>query len=82
MNLKDRLQSIKFGIQLPPWYEEKLRIWAKWKGTTRANLAANIIQARIEANWPDIEAELSAAAVANDVSKEDFIKELLNGDED
>lgn len=74
--------SIKFGIQLPEWYERELRLWAKLKGVPRAALAANIIQARIEANRAEIQAQLAAIAQYRGISVDDLIKEWLNGGED
>lgn len=73
---------IKFGIQLPEWYERDLRLWAKLKGTSRATLAANIVQARIEANRKEIEQQVAAIAQHRGISTEDLIKEWLNGGED
>lgn len=82
MSLKDSNQPVKFGIQLPAYYERWLRLWAWVKGSSRANLAGNILQSRIEANREQIERDLSAIAVREGVSKDELIKEILNGDSD
>ncbi len=73
---------IKFGIQLPEWYERELRLWAKLKGVPRAALAANIIQARIEANRAEIQAQLAAIAQYRGIPVEELVKEWLNGGEE
>ncbi len=73
--------NVKYSIQLPEWYDWKLKVWAKFKGTTRATLSANILQARIEANWNDLEKDIQDAANRLSVSKEQFIDGLLQ-DED
>ncbi|NDJ19466.1 hypothetical protein [Myxacorys almedinensis] len=77
------MSPIKFGIQLPPRYDRKLRLWAKLKGAARATLAANIIQARIEANWADIDQELNGIAAEQGISRQELEAQMLNGgDED
>lgn len=81
-NNSEQDKAIKFGIQLPPWYERKLRLWAKVKGTTRANLAANVIQSRIEVNWAEIEKEIATIALHRGIKPEELIAEWLNGGED
>lgn len=70
---------VKFGIQLPEWYERELRLWAKLKGTTRANLAANVVQNRIEENREKNERQIEAIARYRGISVDDLIKEWLNG---
>jgi len=70
---------VRFGIQLPENYDRKLRLWAKLKGTSRATLAANIVQSRIESNWAEIEKELEFVAGYKKVSVEDLERDLLNG---
>ena len=75
-------EAIKFSIQLPPWFERRLRLWAKVKGTTRATLAANIIQSRIEANREQIDADMAAIAAYLGTTVEALEKDWLNGGED
>lgn len=74
---------VRFSVSLPDWYERKLRLWAKLKGTNRATLMGNVVQARIEANWTDIEKELEAIAAYQGKTLEELETEWLNGgDED
>lgn len=63
---------VRFSVGLPEWYERKLRLWAALKGTNRATLAANIVQARIEANWSDVERELDAIAKHLSITREEL----------
>lgn len=76
------MAPIKFGIQLPPRYDRKLRLWAKLKGTARATLAANIVQARIEANWSDIDKELDAIAAEQGITRQELEVQMLKGGDD
>lgn len=73
---------VRFSISLPDWYVRKLRLWAKLKGTNRATLTANIVQARIEANWAEIERELEAIAKFQGKTLEELEAEWLNGGDD
>lgn len=75
-------KPVKFVIQLPPWYDRKLRLWARVKGTQRATLAANIIQARIEANWPDVERELDRIAESLGVTREHLEIDWVNEEDE
>lgn len=75
-------EVIKFGIQLPEWYERELRLWARLKGVPRAALAANIIQSRIEANREECRQQIEAIAQYRGISVDDLIKEWLNGGDD
>jgi hypothetical protein len=68
---------VRFTIGLPDWYHRKLVLWAKLKGTTRATLAANIVQNRIEANWPEIERELEAIAKYQGLTLDELIEQWL-----
>jgi hypothetical protein len=74
--------TVKFGIQLPDWYDRKLRLWAKLKGVPRATLAANVLQARIEANWNDVEKELEDIATREGTTRTQLEAEWLNGGEE
>lgn len=69
----------RFNVSLPDWYDRKLKIWARIKGTARATLASNIIQSRIEANWPEIERELEAIAKYQGKTREQIEADWLNG---
>lgn len=75
-------QSIKYTIQLPDHYERKLRLWAKFKGQSRAGLSANIIQARIEANWPEIQRDMEAIAKRQGIALEDLESQWLDESDD
>ncbi|NJR61888.1 MAG: hypothetical protein HC769_25500 [Cyanobacteria bacterium CRU_2_1] len=71
------LEMVRFTISLPDWYYRKLLLWAKLKGTNRATLSANIIQARIEVNWADIERELETIAKYEGKTLEELQQEWL-----
>jgi hypothetical protein len=75
-------ENIRFTVQLPPWYDRKLRLWAKLKGTARATLMANVVQARIEANWADVERDIEAISTQRGITRQDLEAEWLNGGED
>lgn len=68
---------VRIGITLPEWYERKLVLWAKIKGTNRATLISNIVQARIEANWEQIEKDLQSIADYRGVTTDELIAEWL-----
>jgi hypothetical protein len=72
---------VRFGISLPEWYHRKLLLGAKLKGTNRATLGANIVQNKIEADWPDIQKELEAIAKYRGISVEELESQWLNEDE-
>lgn len=63
---------VRFSVSLPDWYERKLRLWAALKGTNRATLAGNILQARVEANWVDVDREIDAVAEHLGYSREEL----------
>lgn len=69
---------VKFGIQLPDWYERKLKLWAALKGTNRATLAANILQTVIESNWSEVEKEMQAIAKYQNMTVEELEREWLD----
>ncbi len=79
---KYTIPIFKFVVQLPDNYHRKLKLWAKIKGTARATLAANIIQARIEANWETVSKEIDDMAKREGMSREEMESALLNGDDD
>jgi|GEM_PF-5001853 len=70
--------SIQFTIRLPLIYERRLRLWAMLKGTTRANLSANLIQARIEANLESINRDLEELAKIEGKTVEELVTEVLD----
>ena len=73
---------VRYSVSLPEWWERKLRLWAKLKGTNRATLTANLVQARIEANWPDIEKDIEAIATYQGKTRAELEAEWLNGGEE
>ena len=75
-------EMARFSISLPDWYHRKLKLWAALKGTNRATLAANIVQARIEANWETVEQEIEAIAKYRGITIEELEAEWLNDDDD
>ncbi len=72
---------VQFTIRLPLLYERRLRLWAMLKGTTRANLAANVIQARIESNLDSINRDLEELAKIEGKTVEELISEVLDSSE-
>lgn len=73
----------RYGVSLPDWYHRKLVLWAKVKGTNRATLTSNIVQARIETNWEQVELELRAIAEHQGKTYEQLVDEWLSSkDED
>lgn len=72
---------VQFTIRLPALYERRLRLWALIKGTTRANLASNVIQARIEANLEAINRDLEEIAKSEGKTVDELIAEVLNHSE-
>lgn len=72
---------VQFTIRLPLLYERRLRLWAMLKGTTRANLAANVIQARIESNLDSINRDLEELAKIEGKTVEKLISEVLDSSE-
>ena len=73
---------VRFSVSFPEWFERKLRLWAKLKGTNRATLTGNIVQARIEANWADVEKEIEAIAKHQGKTLSELEAEWLNGGEE
>lgn len=71
---------VRFSVSLPDWYERKLRLWAALKGTNRATLAGNILQARVEANWVDVDREIDAVAEHLGQSREELEASWLQED--
>lgn len=80
--VKKLINFIRFGIQLPDWYERRLRLWAAVKGTTRATLGANILQARIEATRSEVDQAVREIAELRGITPEEAEKALLNEGED
>jgi hypothetical protein len=70
---------VRFNLQLPEWYDRRLRLWAKYKGTAKATLAANILQSRIESNWVEVEKGIEEVARSKGMTREQLEAEWLNG---
>lgn len=64
--------NIRFNVSLPPWYDIDLELWAWVKGTNRASLASNILQARIEANKLLVKEQLEEIARDNEITLEEL----------
>lgn len=75
-------QMARYGVSLPDWYHRKLVLWAKLKGTNRATLTSNIVQARIEANWDKIDEELREIAKRQGKPYEQLIEEWIPSEEE
>lgn len=69
---------VRFSVSLPAWFERKLCLWASVKGTSRAALASNILQARIEANWSDIQDDIESIAEFYGMTAQELEAEWLN----
>jgi hypothetical protein len=78
----DLMAMVRFGVSLPDWYHRKLLLWAKLKGTNRATLGANIIQNRIEANWAEIQQEMTAIAKYRGITLEELEEEWLSSEDE
>ncbi|HEY9877066.1 MAG TPA: hypothetical protein V6D29_01360 [Leptolyngbyaceae cyanobacterium] len=74
-------EMARFQVTLPDWYHRKLKLWAKVKGTNRATLAANIVQARIEANWDELDKELNAIAAYEGITRAELEARWLQDDD-
>ena len=75
----------RFKISLPIWYHRRLLLWAWIKGTNRATLSSNVLQARIESNWEAVKEQLEDIAKEQGISREDleaFILDENQGEED
>ena len=75
-------EMVRFSVKLPDWYHRKLKLWAALKGTNRATLAANIVQARIEANWEEVSRELDAIAAHEGITREQLEDRWLKTKDD
>jgi hypothetical protein len=66
----------RFQITVPELHHYRLKAWAYLKGTNRATLASNIVQARVEANWVDINQSLDDLADLKGMTREELNKEI------
>lgn len=75
----------RFKISLPFLYHRRLMLWAWVKGTNRATLASNILQARIESNWEGVKEQLEDIAKLQGITREELeilILEKNQGEDD
>ena len=72
----------RIPVRLPEWYSRRLRLWAFAKGTSKAALAQNILQARIECNEDEIDGLLKEIAEIKGMEVDDLISEILASDDD
>ncbi|MEM9804058.1 MAG: hypothetical protein AAF959_02175 [Cyanobacteria bacterium P01_D01_bin.56] len=75
-------EMVRFSVKLPDWYHRKLKLWAALKGTNRATLTANIVQARIEANWEDVSKELDAISAHEGITRAQLEEKWLKTKDD
>lgn len=66
----------RFQITVPELHHHRLRAWAYLKGTNRATLAGNIVQARVEDNWRDVDKGLDDLAKLRGITREELDKEI------
>lgn len=64
--------NIRFSITLSPYDYRKLKLWAKLRGRSPAAFAAQIIAARIEANFESINQQLEEYARYKNISIEEL----------
>ena len=74
--LSDISKTKRFKLSLPVWYHDDLLYWAWVKGTDKARLSANILQARIEANRDSVNEQLKEIAEENDITVEDLKQQI------
>ncbi len=70
----------RFKITVPELYPYRLRAWASLKGTNRGTLAGNLVQARVEANWPEVDKDLDELAKLRGLTREELNKEIEKND--
>jgi hypothetical protein len=64
--------NVRFSITLSPYDFRKLKLWAKLRGRSPAAFAAQIIAARVEANFETINQQLAEYARYNNISVEEL----------
>ncbi len=64
--------EIWIKIKVPQQHAKLLALWAKNKGTNRTTLAGNIVQAKVEANEPQILEWIARGAEDSGMGTEEF----------
>lgn len=72
----------KITLNIPAWHKRRLNEWAAIKGVSPTTLAANILQARIEANHEQIMAMLRSRSEDEGLTVKEFIKKIVNDSDD
>lgn len=67
----------RIQIGLPPFHEKRLLLWAYCKAQSKTNLCQNIVQARVEANEPQILEMVGDRAKDWGCSTEEAIERIL-----
>lgn len=68
----------KWAVALPPYHEKLFLCWAYCKGVSKTNLSQNLIQARTEANEPQILEMVDERAKAWGCSRDDAMDRILD----
>lgn len=74
-------QKIRTSCIIPKYHHDRLRLWAWLKGTGYTTLASNVIQARVEANYDEIDRMLDYRASQLNITRETLIADILKGDD-
>lgn len=64
--------NVRFSITLSPYDFRKLKLWAKLRGRPPAAFAAQIIAARLEANFESINQQIAEYARYKNISIEEL----------
>lgn len=72
------IENVRFKVSMPPWYDIDLELWAWIKGTDRAKLSSNVLQARVEANKDFIKNSLEEIARDQNVTVDELRKFILS----
>ncbi|NER99224.1 MAG: hypothetical protein F6J86_36280 [Symploca sp. SIO1B1] len=76
-------ENIKMGITISAYDRHRLKIWAMLHGKTPTTYAAQIISARIESNFDNINKQLEDYAKTRGQTVDEVLKELEGeGDSD
>jgi hypothetical protein len=75
------IENTRLNVVISRYYLKRLKYWAGLGGKTPSAFAGQILAARIEANFEDIDKQLVDAANTLGVTVED-LKRALDGDEE
>jgi hypothetical protein len=67
-------ENIRLQVLVSPYYLKRLKYWAKLSGKTPSAYASQILSARIEANFEDINKQLQNLAELEGISVKELIK--------